>query len=104
MQPIKITPPPYVPRSDNYKVPCVDAPTLYFSPDWPERQDEATARVAAARALCFSCAIRTTCGEWGRDHREWGIWGGRTEDEHGYRPTTRRLTARRSTPAEGAAA
>ncbi|MCA6090963.1 WhiB family transcriptional regulator [Streptomyces sp. SCA3-4] len=88
---IKITPPPYVPRSDEYRVPCTDEPEHFFPPDRQEQPAETTARVAAAQAICFRCAIRTTCAAWARDHREWGIWGGRTEAEQNYRPTTRRL-------------
>ncbi|MFI1798478.1 WhiB family transcriptional regulator [Streptomyces sp. NPDC020379] len=91
---IQITPPPYVPRSDEYRVPCTDAPEHFFPPDRQEQPDETTARVAAAQAICFRCAIRITCATWARDHREWGIWGGRTEAEQNYRPTTRRLTTR----------
>ncbi|MEU2514327.1 WhiB family transcriptional regulator [Streptomyces syringium] len=101
--PIKITPPPYVPRSDEARLPCTAAPDLFFPPDRPERHVEHLRRVAAAKALCRHCPVRTGCGEWARDHQEWGIWGGHTEDEHGYRPTTRRLNARRTDSTEAAA-
>ncbi|MEW2580144.1 WhiB family transcriptional regulator [Streptomyces syringium] len=104
MPPIKIVPPPYVPSSDDYSVPCATAPDLFFPPDRQERQTEMATRVAAARAVCLGCAIRTTCGDWAREHHEWGIWGGRTEAEHDYRPTTRRLKAHRTAPTEATAA
>ncbi|MFI1799423.1 WhiB family transcriptional regulator [Streptomyces sp. NPDC020379] len=104
MLPIQITPPPYVPRTEDYRLPCTAAPDLFFPPDGQEQSDEHADRVEAARHLCSGCVMRTECAAWARDHLEPGIWGGRTEDEHGYRPTTRRLTARRPTPTEGAAA
>lgn len=91
MLPFKISPPPYVPRSDDYRVPCTTAPELFFSPDRQERPDEHATRVAAAKRICSGCTIRATCGAWALENREWGIWGGHTEAEHGYRPTTRRL-------------
>ncbi|PSJ29573.1 hypothetical protein B7P34_06810 [Streptosporangium nondiastaticum] len=94
MPPIKITPPPYVPRSNEYRVPCATAPALFFPPDRQELPKEYAERVAAAKEVCSGCAIRSTCGAWAREHREWGIWGGRTEAEHAYRPTSRRHVAR----------
>ncbi|MEU3355257.1 WhiB family transcriptional regulator [Streptomyces sp. NPDC037389] len=101
--PIKISPPPYVPHSDDARLPCTTAPDLFFPPDRPERQKEQLERAAAAKALCFRCPVRTACGDWAREHQEFGIWGGRTEADHGYRPTTRRLTTRRTDPTEAAA-
>ncbi|GAA0423734.1 WhiB family transcriptional regulator [Streptomyces luteireticuli] len=82
-----IRPPSYVPRSEDARLPCVDAPELFFDPDHTERRAERRARIAAARVLCAACPIRATCADWAREHREWGIWGGRTAEEHGYRPT-----------------
>ncbi|MFQ6194858.1 WhiB family transcriptional regulator [Streptomyces sp. NPDC000405] len=103
MPAIKITPPPYVPRSDDTTLPCTTTPDLFFPPDRPERHAEHAQRIAAAKALCFRCPVRTTCGEWAREHKEWGIWGGHTEEEHGYRPTTARLKTRRTNHTEAAA-
>ncbi|MEU2867768.1 WhiB family transcriptional regulator [Streptomyces olivoreticuli] len=104
MLPIQIAPPPYVPRTEDYRLPCTAAPDLFFPPDGQEQPGEHADRVEAAKRLCSGCVMRTECAAWARDHREPGIWGGRTEAEQDYRPTTRRLTARRSTPTEGAAA
>ncbi|MFI9204019.1 WhiB family transcriptional regulator [Streptomyces sp. NPDC053048] len=101
---IKITPPPYVPRSEDARLPCTDQPELFFPPDRQEPPAEQAARVTAAKALCFRCPVRVACRDWALEHHEWGVWGGRTEGEQGYRPTTRRLDSRRRVDTEAAAA
>lgn len=69
---------------------------LFFGPDG-ERQPERDIRERAAKAVCDSCRVRTSCLEYAltlpiRD----GIWGGRNEDE---RRRERRRRAYRSTHA-----
>lgn len=47
-------------------------------------------QVAAAKAICRRCPVRTPCGDYAIRERVDGIWGGRTEGE-------RRIRRRRQT-------
>ncbi len=50
--------------------------------------DPRTREEAAAREVCEGCSVRMTCRDFAREHREYGFWGGETEDERhaaGYR-------------------
>jgi len=47
---------------------------------------------AAATQVCASCPVRGECLEHAIENREWGIWGGTTEDE---RKSIRRSRARK---------
>jgi WhiB family redox-sensing transcriptional regulator len=31
--------------------------------------------------VCASCSARTTCRDFAREHHEYGLWGGESEDE-----------------------
>ena len=45
-------------------------------------------REAKARAVCNTCAVLTSCRQWARENREYGFWGGESEEERaaaGYR-------------------
>ena len=45
-------------------------------------------REAKARAVCRSCAALEPCQQWARENREYGFWGGESEEERaaaGYR-------------------
>lgn len=37
--------------------------------------------LAVAREICATCPVLDTCREWGRQHREHGVWGGETETD-----------------------
>lgn len=42
----------------------------------------AAAQVAAAKAICMQCEVRTECLEWAMaTGQESGVWGGMSEDE-----------------------
>ncbi|MFE7659665.1 WhiB family transcriptional regulator [Streptomyces celluloflavus] len=86
-----ITPPPFVPPTDETPLPCTNYPELYFDPDHRESRTARHERVTAAQLLCASCdpERRTACATWARQHREWGVWGGKTEKQNGYRPSRR---------------
>ena len=63
--------------------------TLAASLD-PARTDKSAraVREANARSVCRSCEVLHECREWARDHREYGFWGGESEEERaaaGYR-------------------
>jgi WhiB family redox-sensing transcriptional regulator len=55
--------------------------THLFFPSPAERPQARERREAAARDVCASCKVNTTCQEYARDHHEYGFWGGESEDE-----------------------
>lgn len=66
---------------------CSDQTALFFAPPG-ERPEARERRESRARALCFSCAVMQPCRSWAREHREYGFWGGESEEERaaaGYR-------------------
>ena len=45
-------------------------------------------REEKARTVCLQCPVLETCREFARAHREYGFWGGESEEERhqaGYR-------------------
>ena len=66
---------------------CHGQSRLFFAPPG-ERPEARAVREAQARAVCRSCDVLHQCREWARDHREYGFWGGESEEERaaaGYR-------------------
>ena len=62
--------------------------THLFFPPAAERPQARERREATARGVCSGCIVRSTCREFGREHHEYGFWGGESEDERhaaGYR-------------------
>jgi WhiB family redox-sensing transcriptional regulator len=62
--------------------------TQIFFPQLRERPERRTRREAEARALCAGCPVLEPCQRWARENREYGFWGGESEDERaaaGYR-------------------
>lgn len=55
--------------------------THLFFPPAAERPQARERREAAARSVCGSCSVQTTCLEFARDNHEYGFWGGESEDE-----------------------
>jgi WhiB family redox-sensing transcriptional regulator len=55
--------------------------TELFFPNLRERPERRARREAAARALCESCPVVTQCRSWARANREYGFWGGESEEE-----------------------
>ncbi|MFB7630675.1 WhiB family transcriptional regulator [Streptomyces sp. NPDC056149] len=88
MHPLAIKPPPFVPPTEETPLPCTTRPDVYFAPDHPESHKDRMERIAAAQLLCAGCdeERRAACAAWARTHREWGVWGGRTERQNGYKP------------------
>jgi WhiB family transcriptional regulator, redox-sensing transcriptional regulator len=67
---------------------CRGTAHLFFAPD-RERPGRRARRERAARELCATCPVLVSCRDWAREHREYGFWGGETEEERtaaGYRP------------------
>lgn len=53
---------------------------LFFAPH-AERAEARTHREAEARAVCLACPVLRACRAWAREHREYGFWGGESEEE-----------------------
>ena len=66
---------------------CSGQTDLFFAPAG-ERPETREMREARARAVCRVCAVLEPCRNWAREHREYGFWGGESEEERaaaGYR-------------------
>jgi WhiB family redox-sensing transcriptional regulator len=55
--------------------------THLFFPPAAERPQARERRESAARHVCGSCSVQTTCQGFAREHHEYGFWGGESEDE-----------------------
>ena len=67
----------------NLRRPCTTVnPELFHAPAG-ERVDSPSAltRIAAARNVCLDCPVMVACRDYAREHQEWGIWGGETDEE-----------------------
>ena len=59
-----------------------------FFPAAAERPQARERRESQARDVCFSCSVMDDCRSFARRHREYGFWGGESEEERhsaGYR-------------------
>jgi WhiB family redox-sensing transcriptional regulator len=66
---------------------CSGQTDLFFAPPG-ERPEARARREAKARQLCQICPVLEPCRAWGRQNREYGFWGGESEEERaaaGYR-------------------
>jgi WhiB family transcriptional regulator, redox-sensing transcriptional regulator len=66
---------------------CRGQNELFFAPAG-ERPETRSVREAKARAVCNGCAVMSPCRDWARENREYGYWGGESEEERaaaGYR-------------------
>jgi len=74
--------------------------TQLFYPSAGERPEARAAREVQASLVCAVCPVKTPCRQWAREHREYGFWGGESEDDRaaaGYRvrfPSTTRSPKR----------
>lgn len=59
---------------------CVGQTDLFFAPAG-ERPETRILRESRARAICRTCVVVASCREWARDNREYGFWGGESEEE-----------------------
>lgn len=60
--------------------PCRGHTDLFFTPAG-ERPEARLARETIARAFCAACPVELACRTWARENREYGFWGGETEEE-----------------------
>jgi WhiB family redox-sensing transcriptional regulator len=59
---------------------CQGRTELFFAPAG-ERPEARVVRETNARAVCTSCPVMRECRDWARQHREYGYWGGESEEE-----------------------
>jgi WhiB family redox-sensing transcriptional regulator len=59
---------------------CAGQTKLFFAPPG-ERPEARTVRESQARAICAGCEALVQCREWARESREYGFWGGESEEE-----------------------
>lgn len=67
---------------------CSGQTDLFFAPAG-ERPETRVLREARARAICGNCVALLPCRDWARENREYGFWGGESEEERataGFRP------------------
>jgi WhiB family redox-sensing transcriptional regulator len=59
---------------------CHGQTRLFFAPPG-ERPEARAVREAQARGVCHACPVLQHCRDWAREHREYGFWGGESEEE-----------------------
>ncbi|MFM8650659.1 MAG: WhiB family transcriptional regulator, partial [Actinomycetota bacterium] len=59
---------------------CKGRTHLFFPPK-AERPQARVRREAQARLLCRTCPVNGDCQSFARDNREYGFWGGESEEE-----------------------
>jgi WhiB family redox-sensing transcriptional regulator len=58
-----------------------DGHTGLFFAAFAERPDVRVHRERQARELCEQCPVLEACRAWARERREYGFWGGESEEE-----------------------
>ncbi len=59
---------------------CQGRTELFFAPAG-ERPEAREVREDNARAVCAMCPVIRECRNWARENREYGFWGGESEEE-----------------------
>ncbi|MFN0090858.1 MAG: WhiB family transcriptional regulator [Acidimicrobiales bacterium] len=59
---------------------CQGKTELFFPPN-AERPQARARREAKARVICTQCAVQAECRSYARLNREYGYWGGESEEE-----------------------
>jgi WhiB family redox-sensing transcriptional regulator len=62
------------------KAGCRGATHIFFAPSG-EGPAAREGREAKARAICHTCPVMPPCRTWAREYREYGFWGGESEEE-----------------------
>lgn len=66
---------------------CSGQTDTFFAPAG-ERPETRLLRESRARAICNACPALNPCRDWARGEREYGFWGGESEEDRaaaGYR-------------------
>lgn len=69
------------------KAQCRGMAAVFF-PEVAERPQAREKRESLARSVCESCSVMFECRSYARRNREYGFWGGESEEERhaaGYR-------------------
>lgn len=69
-----------VPASWQHLASCAGQTALFFAPPG-ERPEARARREARAVQVCLVCPVLEPCRAWARGHREYGFWGGESEDQ-----------------------
>ena len=67
--------------------PCKGQTNIFFAPQG-ERPEAREVREQKARTICWGCSVLMACRTWAREQREYGFWGGESEEGRaaaGYR-------------------
>jgi WhiB family redox-sensing transcriptional regulator len=59
---------------------CRGQNELFFAPAG-ERPETRGIRESKAKAVCTACAAIDPCQRWARENREYGFWGGESEEQ-----------------------
>lgn len=59
---------------------CRGQNELFFAPAG-ERPETRLVRESKARAVCTTCVVLNQCRQWARENREYGFWGGESEED-----------------------
>jgi WhiB family transcriptional regulator, redox-sensing transcriptional regulator len=59
---------------------CRGDTATFFAPPG-ERPEAREAREGLAREICSACPVLNPCRGWARHYREYGYWGGESEEE-----------------------
>jgi WhiB family redox-sensing transcriptional regulator len=59
---------------------CRGKSELFFAPH-AERPQARVRREALARQVCVQCPVYSPCRSYARVHREYGFWGGESEED-----------------------
>jgi WhiB family redox-sensing transcriptional regulator len=67
------------PRTWTQFAACAGKTHLFYAPP-AERPEARAVRELKASMLCRECAVVAPCREWAREYREYGFWGGESEE------------------------
>ena len=59
---------------------CRGLSEIFFAP-LAERPQARIRREERARKVCMECPVLETCRDFARQHREYGFWGGESEEQ-----------------------
>jgi WhiB family transcriptional regulator, redox-sensing transcriptional regulator len=59
---------------------CQGRTDLFFAPAG-ERPEARIVREREARGICHACPVLEPCRRWAREQREYGFWGGESEED-----------------------
>lgn len=73
----------YDPMPWKTRAACKGEEHLFFSPPG-ERPETATVREMSALYYCSICPVKKPCRQYARRNREYGVWGGETEEDRAW--------------------